>query len=55
MSNKDRQITFENVSKFYGEVLGVNRVNLTIPPGITSFPEASMVRSAGIERLLPTV
>jgi ABC-2 type transport system ATP-binding protein len=30
------EITFENVSKFYGEVLGVNRVNLTIPPGITS-------------------
>ena len=30
------QITFENVSRFYGEVLGVNRVNLTIPPGITS-------------------
>ena len=36
MSGEDRQITFENVSKFYGEVLGVNRVNLTIPPGITS-------------------
>src|ERR1700730_4326618 len=31
-----RHITFENVSKFYGEVLGVNRVNLAIPPGITS-------------------
>lgn len=29
-------ITFENVSKFYGEVLGVNRVNLTLPPGVTS-------------------
>jgi len=29
-------IVFRNVSKFYGEVLGVNRVNLTIPPGITS-------------------
>jgi len=36
VSDQDRQITFENVSKFYGEVLGVNRVNLTIPPGITS-------------------
>jgi ABC-2 type transport system ATP-binding protein len=24
------------VSKFYGEILGVNRVNLSIPPGITS-------------------
>jgi ABC-2 type transport system ATP-binding protein len=30
------QIVFENVSKFYGEVLGVNRINLSIPPGITS-------------------
>ena len=29
-------VQFENVSKFYGEVLGVNRVSLTIPPGITS-------------------
>jgi ABC-2 type transport system ATP-binding protein len=31
-----RLILFENVSKFYGEVLGVNRVTLAIPPGITS-------------------
>ena len=30
------RITFENVSKFYGEVLGVNRINLSIPPGVTS-------------------
>jgi ABC-2 type transport system ATP-binding protein len=29
------RITFENVSKFYGEVLGVNRVNLSIPAGVT--------------------
>lgn len=29
-------IVFEDVSKFYGEVLGVNRVSLTITPGITS-------------------
>jgi ABC-2 type transport system ATP-binding protein len=29
-------ITFGNVSRFYGEVLGVNRVSLTVPPGITS-------------------
>jgi ABC-2 type transport system ATP-binding protein len=29
-------VEFRNVSKFYGEVLGVNRVNLSIPPGITS-------------------
>jgi len=35
MRANDRVI-FENVSKFYGDVLGVNRVNLSIPPGITS-------------------
>src|SRR6267143_5539255 len=29
-------IIFDNVSKFYGEILGVNRVNLQIAPGITS-------------------
>jgi ABC-2 type transport system ATP-binding protein len=32
----DRRIVFEDVSKFYGEVLGVNRVTLSLPPGITS-------------------
>ena len=32
----ENTITFENVSRFYGEVLGVNRVNLTVPPGVTS-------------------
>jgi len=31
----DQRVVFENVSKFYGEVLGVNRVSLSIPPGIT--------------------
>ena len=31
-----RLITFGEVSRFYGEVLGINRVNLAIPPGITS-------------------
>jgi len=30
------QITFANVSRFYGEVLGINNVSLSIPPGITS-------------------
>lgn len=30
------RIAFEDVSKFYGEILGVNRVNLSIPAGITS-------------------
>jgi len=29
-------IIFDDVSKFYGEILGVNRVNLAIAPGITS-------------------
>jgi len=36
MSSADQLIIFENVSKFYGEILGVNRVNLQIAPGITS-------------------
>src|SRR5436305_10402852 len=31
---KDR-IIFENVSKFYGDVLGINRVNLSSPRGVT--------------------
>lgn len=30
------EIILDEVSKFYGEVLGVNRVSLRIPPGITS-------------------
>ena len=29
-------VIFDEVSKFYGDVLGVNRVTLNIPPGITS-------------------
>ena len=32
----DNLVTFANVSRFYGEVLGINKVTLTIPPGITS-------------------
>lgn len=32
----DHTIVFEDVSKFYGEILGVNRVTLEIEPGITS-------------------
>ena len=35
-TGKEQTITFDNVSKFYGEILGVNRVSLAIPPGITS-------------------
>jgi ABC-2 type transport system ATP-binding protein len=30
------RIIFEDVSKFYGEVLGVNRVTLSLEPGVTS-------------------
>ena len=36
MTADARQIVFENVSKFYGEVLGVNKVNFSLDPGITS-------------------
>jgi ABC-2 type transport system ATP-binding protein len=36
MSSPDQVIIFDKVSKFYGEILGVNRVNLQIAPGITS-------------------
>lgn len=34
--NSEQMIVFDDVSKFYGEILGVNRVNLSIAPGITS-------------------
>src|SRR5437879_3597646 len=34
--NPQSIIVFDNVSKFYGEILGVNRVTLSIPLGITS-------------------
>ncbi len=33
--NEDR-IILDDVSRFYGEVLGVNKVTLSLPPGITS-------------------
>jgi ABC-2 type transport system ATP-binding protein len=32
----EKMIVFDDVSKFYGEILGVNRVSLTISAGITS-------------------
>jgi ABC-2 type transport system ATP-binding protein len=35
-AGRSRLIVFDNVSKFYGEVLGVNRVSLSLPPGVTS-------------------
>src|SRR3954447_21883947 len=33
---REKMIVFDDVSKFYGEILGVNRVHLSIAPGITS-------------------
>ena len=36
MTSTSDRIVFDNVSKFYGEVLGVNRVSLSIPPGVTT-------------------
>jgi ABC-2 type transport system ATP-binding protein len=33
---RNDRIVFEDVSKFYNEILGVNRINLSIPPGVTS-------------------
>ena len=36
INDADQLIIFDDVSKFYGEILGVNRVNLQISPGITS-------------------
>ena len=36
MTSMSDRIVFDNVSKFYGEVLGVNRVSLSIPPGVTT-------------------
>ena len=35
-ASREESIVFDDVSKFYGEILGVNRVSLTIAPGITS-------------------
>src|SRR5260370_23089808 len=35
-SAAEQTIVLEDVSKFYGEILGVNHVNLSISPGITS-------------------
>jgi ABC-2 type transport system ATP-binding protein len=36
MTETNDRIIFDDVSKFYGEVLGVNRISLSIPPGITT-------------------
>ncbi|RMH15108.1 MAG: ABC transporter ATP-binding protein [Acidobacteria bacterium] len=34
IARADETVVFDNVSKFYGEVLGVNRINLTLTSGI---------------------
>ena len=34
---RNSMIVFDDVSKFYGEILGVNRVKLQIAPGITAW------------------
>jgi ABC-2 type transport system ATP-binding protein len=36
LAGDDRRIVLDNVSKFYGDVLGINRVSLSLPAGITS-------------------
>src|SRR5437016_13729685 len=36
MTSRAHQLVLENVSKFYGEVLGVNKVNFSLGSGITS-------------------
>jgi ABC-2 type transport system ATP-binding protein len=35
LAKADNRVVIQDVSKFYGEVLGINKVNLSIPPGIT--------------------
>jgi len=35
-ANGTGDIVLSQVSKFYGEVLGINKVNLRVPPGVTS-------------------
>jgi ABC-2 type transport system ATP-binding protein len=36
MTSASNSVVFENVSKFYGEILGVNRVSFSLGPGITA-------------------
>ncbi len=36
MSAANDRVVFEDVSKFYGEILGVNRVSFSLEPGITA-------------------
>src|SRR2546429_575736 len=50
MTSDARQIVFKNVSKFYGEVLGVNKVSFSLQPGITSLVGANETCNPGLER-----
>ncbi len=34
--SSEASVVFDDVAKFYGEALGVNRASFTIPPGVTS-------------------
>src|SRR5258706_13429243 len=49
----ENTIVFDNVSKFYGEILGVNRVNLTIPLGITSLVGPNGAGKTTLMNLMP--
>src|SRR5688572_23377290 len=46
-------IIFDNVSKFYGEILGVNRVNIQIAPGITSLVGPNGAGKSTLMNLMP--
>src|SRR4026207_126807 len=46
-------IVFDNVSKFYGEILGVNRVNIQIAPGITSLVGPNGAGKSTLMSLMP--
>ena len=52
MSSPEQLIIFDNVSKFYGEILGVNRVNLQIAPGITSLVGPNGARKSTLMNLM---
>jgi len=49
---KNDLITLDNVSRFYGEVLGVNRVTLSVPPGITGAWQVSGRSELSFEQMV---
>ena len=53
--SEERLIVFENVSKFYGEVLGVNRVSLAVDPllkfGLVDRDDQSLVVAMPFSRV----